>query len=79
MSIATPAFFSSHLHGIYFSILSLSVYMCLEVWSGFLVDSIYMGLISVSIQSVCVFAYILINTYVLKNISLHVSSNFFLS
>ena len=32
--------FAFHLHGIYFSILSLSVYMCLEVWSGFLVDSI---------------------------------------
>ena len=79
MSIATPAFFASHLHGIYFSILSLSVYMCLEVWSGFLVDSIYMGLISVSIQPVCVYAYILITTYVLKNISLHVASNLFLS
>ena len=35
---------ASHLHGIYFSILSLSVYMCLEVWNLFLVDSIYMGL-----------------------------------
>ena len=32
--------FPSHLHGIYFSILSLSVYMCIEGWSGFLVDSI---------------------------------------
>ena len=47
--------FASHLHGIYFSILSLSVYMCLEVWSGFLVHSIYMGLVFVSIQPVCVF------------------------
>ena len=55
MRIATPAFFSSHLHGIYFSIFSLSVYMCLEVWSGFLTDSIYMGFVFVSIQSVCVF------------------------
>ena len=31
MRIATPAFFSSHLYGIYFSILSLSVCMYLEV------------------------------------------------
>ena len=38
-----------------FSILSLPVFMCLEVWSGFLVDSIYMGLVFVSIQPVCVF------------------------
>ena len=45
--------FASHLHGKYFSILSLSVFMCLEVWSGFLVDSIYMGLVFVSIQPVC--------------------------
>ena len=41
--------FASHLHGMYFSILSFSVYMCLEVWSLFLVDSIYMGLVFVSI------------------------------
>ena len=35
---------ASHLHWIYLSILPLPVYMCLEVWSGFLVDSIYMNL-----------------------------------
>ena len=39
----------------YFSILSVSVNMYLEVWSGFLGDSIYMGLVFVSIQPVCVF------------------------
>ena len=37
--------FASHLHGIYFSILSHSVYMGLYVWSRFLVDIIYMGLV----------------------------------
>ena len=37
--------FAFYLHGICFSILSLWVYMCLEIWSGFLVDSMYMGLI----------------------------------
>ena len=31
------------------------VYMCLEVWSWFLVDSIYMGLVFVSIQPVSIF------------------------
>ena len=49
MRIATPVSFASHFHRIYFSVLSLSVCMCLEVWSGFLVDSIYMGLVFVSI------------------------------
>ena len=34
--------FASYLHGIYFSILSLSVYMCFDISSGFFVDSIYM-------------------------------------
>ena len=29
--------------------------MCLLVWSGFLIDSIYMGLVLVYIQPVCVF------------------------
>ena len=48
--------FASHLKGIYFSILSLSIYMCLNVWSGFLVDGIYMSLVFVSIQPVCVVA-----------------------
>ena len=45
--------------------------MCLEVWSGFLVDSIYMGPVCVSIQPVCVFwlehlihLHLIINTYV---------------
>ena len=47
--------FPSHLHGIYFSILSLSVYICLQIWSGFLVDSICIGHVFVSIQPVCVF------------------------
>ena len=37
--------FASHLYGIYFSILSLSVYMCVEVWSWFLAHIIYMGLV----------------------------------
>ena len=37
--------FASHLHGMYYSILSVSVYMCLWVWSGFLVDSIFMGFV----------------------------------
>ena len=54
-SILSDMRISSHLHGIYFSILSLSLYTCSEVWSGFLVDSIYMGLVFVSIQPVCVF------------------------
>ena len=47
--------FASHLQGLYFSILSLSVYMFLEVWSGFPVDIIYMGLVLESIQPVFVF------------------------
>ena len=55
MRIATPAFFCFPFDWIYLSILSLSVYMCLEVWSEFLVDSIYMGLVFESIQPVCVF------------------------
>ena len=47
--------FVSHFHGIYFSILSLSVYMCLQVWSGFLVDSTYMGL-CIHSASLCLLA-----------------------
>ena len=47
--------FDFHLHGIPFSIPSLSVCMGPYVWSGSLVDSIYMGLVFVSIQPVYVF------------------------
>ena len=48
---------SSHFYlcGISFSIPSYSVCMCLYVWSGSLADSVYMGLVFVSIQPVCVF------------------------
>ena len=63
--------FGFHLHGIYFPIHLLSVYMCLKVWSGFLVDSIHMGLVFASIQPVCVFwlehlihLHLIIDTYV---------------
>ena len=38
-----------------FSTLSLSVYMCLEIWGAFLVDILYMGVVFLSIQPVCVF------------------------
>ena len=53
MSIATPEFFYFHLHAISFSIPSLLVCMChrSEV-GGSLVDSIYMGLVFLSIQPV---------------------------
>ena len=71
MRISSAASFASHLRRMYFSILSLSVYMCLEVWSGFLVYSIYMGPVCVSIQPVCVFwlehlihLHLIIDTYV---------------
>ena len=50
-------YLASLLHGIYFSILSLLVSICLEVWSEFLVDSIYMGHVFVSIQSICDFCW----------------------
>ena len=47
--------FASHLHGIYFSILSLSVYNCVQLWNTFLVDNIHICLVFVSIQPACVF------------------------
>ena len=40
--------FLCHLHGVSFSILSLSVCECLEVWSVSLVRSIYMSLVFLS-------------------------------
>lgn len=46
-----PSFFVClHLHGISFFILSLSVCVCLYIWSESLVGSIYMNLILVIIQ-----------------------------
>ena len=44
-----------HLHGVSFSILSISACMCLYVWSGSLVDSIDRSLVFTCIQPVCVF------------------------
>ena len=44
-----------HLHGIPSPIPLLSVCKCPEVWSESLVDNIYMGLVFVSTQPVCVF------------------------
>ena len=47
--------FGLHLHEVSFSSPSLSVCVCPLVWGGSLVDSIYRGLIFVSIQPVFVF------------------------
>ena len=55
MRIATPAFFWYPLVWNIFVHPLSSVCMCLWVWSGSLVDSIYMGLVFVSIQPVYVF------------------------
>ena len=52
MSIATPGL---HLHEISFSSPSLLVCMCPLFWGGSLVDSIYKGLVFVSIQPAFVF------------------------
>ena len=38
-----------------FSVYMFSFFMCLQVWSGFLVDSMYMGLVFLCIQPLCVF------------------------
>ena len=72
--------FAFHLHGIYFSILSLSVYMCLEVWSGFLVDSIYMGLVYfIHSAGVCLLVGAF-NTFTFKEIlDIHVPIDIFLT
>ena len=51
-SIVTPAFFVLHLHEIFFSSPSLLVCVCLLFWGGTLVDSIYNGLVFVSIQPI---------------------------
>ena len=54
MRIATPAFFCfPFAWNIFFHPLTFS-HMCLSVLSGFLVNSIYTGLVFVSIQPVCV-------------------------
>ena len=47
--------FYFHLHGISFFIPSPSFCVCLYIWSESLVDSIYMGLVFVSIQPLCGF------------------------
>lgn len=55
-SIANPGFHADfHLHGVPFPLRSLSFHVCLQIWSGSLVDNVYVGLILVSSQPVCVF------------------------